>query len=147
MAKGVFPELKPELDEAYTKIADEYTQETGVTVKVVTAASGTYEQTLRSEIVKTEPPVIFQINGPIGYANWKQYSAELSGSEVYPHLTDKSLAVTSEGGVYGVPFVIEGYGIIYNGAIMDRYFAIPGAEVPSIDAINKFAKLKDVVEG
>ncbi len=34
------------------KIAKEYTESTGVDVKVVTAAAGTYEQTLRSEIAK-----------------------------------------------------------------------------------------------
>ena len=42
--------FKPEVDEVWQKLAKEYTEETGVPVKVVTAASGTYEQTLMSEI-------------------------------------------------------------------------------------------------
>ena len=42
--------FKPEVDEVWQKLAQEYTEETGVPVKVVTAASGTYEQTLMSEI-------------------------------------------------------------------------------------------------
>ena len=141
-----FLNFKPEVADVYTKIADAYKQETGVTLKVVTAASGTYEQTLRSEIVKADPPVLFQINEPIGYENWKDYCAELSGTQLYQHLTVKSLAVTSNGGVYGIPYVVEGYGIIYNGAIMDKYFAIPGAVVTSMDAINNFDTLKAVVE-
>ena len=141
-----FLNFKPEVADVYTKIADAYKQETGVTLKVVTAASGTYEQTLRSEIVKADPPVLFQINGPIGYENWKDYCAELSGTELYKHLTDKSLAVTSNGGVYGIPYVVEGYGIIYNQAIMDKYFALSGAVVTSMDAINNFDTLKAVVE-
>ncbi len=141
-----FLNFKPEVADVYTQIAAAYKQETGVTLKVVTAASGTYEQTLRSEIVKADPPVLFQINGPIGYENWKDYCAELSGTELYKHLTDKSLAVTSNGGVYGIPYVVEGYGIIYNGAIMDKYFAMDGAVVTSMDAINNFATLKSVVE-
>ncbi|MEG2166059.1 MAG: extracellular solute-binding protein, partial [Ruthenibacterium sp.] len=72
-AKGnvYFFNFKPEQDEAYQAIAKEYTAETGVPVKVVTAASGTYEQSLKSEIAKTEAPTIFQINGPVGYAAWK----------------------------------------------------------------------------
>jgi raffinose/stachyose/melibiose transport system substrate-binding protein len=138
--------FKPEVAEIYTKIADEYKKETGVTLKVVTAAAGTYEQTLKSEIAKSDAPVLFQINGPRGYANWADYCADLKDTELYKHLTDKSLAVTSGDGVYGIPYAIEGYGIIYNNAIMTKYFALDGAKATSIDEINNFAKLKEVVE-
>lgn len=141
-----FFNFKPEQDAAYQAIAAEYTGLTGVPVKVVTAASGTYEQQLRSEIAKKDAPTIFQINGPVGYGNWKEYTADLSGSEIYSRLADKSLAVTSDGGVYGIPFAIEGYGIIVNTKIMSAYFAIDGAKAKSLDEINNFAKLKEVVE-
>lgn len=141
-----FLNFKPEQDKAYQDIAKEYTQETGVPVKVVTAASGTYEQQLRSEIAKKDAPTIFQINGPVGYASWKDYTADLSGSEIYSHLTDKSLAITEGDGVYGVPFTIEGYGIIVNNKIMDAYFALDGAKAASMDEINTFDKLKEVAE-
>ena len=138
--------FKPEVAEIYTKIADAYKAETGVTLKVVTAAAGTYEQTLKSEIAKSDPPVLFQINGPRGYANWKDYCADLKDTDLYKHLTDKSLAVTSGDGVYGVPYVVEGYGIIYNNAIITKYFALDGAAATSMDEINNFATLKAVVE-
>jgi raffinose/stachyose/melibiose transport system substrate-binding protein len=138
--------FKPEVAEIYAKIADAYKAETGVTLKVVTAAAGTYEQTLKSEIAKSDPPVLFQINGPRGYANWKDYCADLKDTELYKHLSDKSLAVTSGDGVYGVPYVVEGYGIIYNNAIMDKYFALPDAKATSMADINNFATLKAVVE-
>lgn len=62
-------------------------------------------------------------------------------------MSDKSLAITGEdGGVYGVPYTIEGYGIIYNDAIMQKYFATSGAKAASVDEINSFDKLKEVVE-
>jgi len=138
--------FKPEVAELYNQIADAYKQETGVTLKVVTAAAGTYEQTLKSEIAKSDPPDLFQINGPRGYANWKDYTADLKDTELYKHLTDKSLAVTSGDGVYGIPYVVEGYGIIYNNAIMDKYFALPGAKATSMADITNFATLKAVVE-
>ena len=138
--------FKPEVATVYDQIAAEYKKETGVTLKVVTAAAGTYEQTLKSEIAKSDPPVLFQINGPRGYANWKDYCADLSGTELYKHLTDKSLAVTSGSGVYGIPYVVEGYGIIYNNAIMTKYFALSGAKATSMADINNFATLKAVVE-
>lgn len=144
--KVYFLNFKPEQDEAYQAIAKTYTEETGVPVTVLTAASGTYEQTLTAEIAKSEPPTIFQINGPVGYASWKDYCADLSGTEIYSHLTDKSIAITDGDGVYGIPFAIEGYGIIYNQAIMDKYFATSGAKAKSMDEINNFATLKAVVE-
>lgn len=139
--------FKPEVEEVWNEVAAAYTAETGVEVKVVTAASGTYEQVLKSEIAKEEAPTLFQINGPVGYASWKDYCADLSGTEFYNALSDKSLAVTGEdGGVYGVPYTIEGYGIIYNEAIMEKYFATAGAVVTSVDEINNYATLKAVVE-
>jgi raffinose/stachyose/melibiose transport system substrate-binding protein len=138
--------FKPEVAEVYQKIADEYKLETGVTLKVVTAASGTYEQTLKSEIAKSDAPVLFQINGPVGYAAWKDYCADLKDTDLYKHLSDKNLAVTDAGGVFGVPYVVEGYGIIYNNAVMVKYFALAGAKAASMAEINNFATLKAVVE-
>jgi raffinose/stachyose/melibiose transport system substrate-binding protein len=138
--------FKPEVAEIYQKIADEYKAETGITLKVVTAASGTYEQTLKSEIAKADAPVLFQINGPVGYQSWKDYTADLKGTELYKHLADKTMAVTDGDGVYGIPYVVEGYGIIYNNAIMTKYFALDGAKAKSMAEINNFAALKAVVE-
>lgn len=140
--------FKPEIAEVYDKIAADYEAETGIKLKVVTAASGTYEQTLIAEVAKSEPPVLFQINGPVGYQNWKDYCADLSGTELYSHLSDKSLAVTSGDGVYGIPYVVEGYGIIYNNAIMDKYFALAdkATTYASMAEVNTFAALKAVVE-
>ncbi|MEA4890069.1 MAG: ABC transporter substrate-binding protein [Clostridiaceae bacterium] len=147
-AKGqvYFLNFKPEQADAYKAIATEYTASTGIAVKVETAASGTYEQQLKSEIAKTDAPTIFQINGPVGYASWKDYTADLSKSTIYSHLLDKSIAITEGDGVYGIPFAIEGYGIIYNNAIMTKYFALSGAVVASMDKINNFDTLKKVVE-
>ena len=143
-----FLNFKPEIAETYDKIAADYEAETGVKVKVVTAASGTYEQTLKSEIAKSEPPTIFQINGPVGYQNWEDYCLDLKDTDLYSYLSDPSLAVTSGEGVYGIPYVVEGYGIIYNEAIMEKYFALPdkAVDISSTEEINNYALLSQVVE-
>ncbi len=138
--------FKPEIAEVYDEIAIAYEKEKGVKLNVVTAASGTYEQTLKSELAKKDAPTLFQINGPKGYAAWKDYTMDLKDTELYSHLTDKTLAVTDGDGVYGIPYVVEGYGIIYNNAIMDKYFATAGAKATSMDEINNFEKFKAVVE-
>jgi raffinose/stachyose/melibiose transport system substrate-binding protein len=143
-----FLNFKPEVADVYSRIVEAYKAETGVEVRVVTAASGTYEQTLTSEVAKSNPPTIFQINGPVGYANWRDYTADLSGSDLYNHLTDKSLAVSTDDGVWGVPYVVEGYGIIYNDAIMKAYFALADKKVSisSTEQITSFDLLRQVVE-
>jgi raffinose/stachyose/melibiose transport system substrate-binding protein len=96
-----------------------------------------------------EAPTLFQINGPKGYANWSDYCADLTDSELYKHLSDKSLALKgSDGKVYGIPYVVEGYGIIYNEAITDRYFELDSKATPydSMDDIDNFDELKALVE-
>ncbi len=140
--------FKPEVAAVYQELAAAYEKETGVKVIVETAANNSYEQTLMSKMSTKEAPTLFQINGPRGYANWKNYCADLSNTEIYRHLSDKSLAVTSGNGVYGVPYVVEGYGIIYNKAITDRYFglAAKGTSFTSMDEINNFAKLKELAD-
>lgn len=138
--------FKPESEEQWKKIAEDYEKETGVNVKIVTAASGTYEQTLKSEVAKKDAPTLFQINGPVGYESWKEYCADLKDTELYSHLLNQDMAIKDGDGVYGIPYVEEGYGIIYNQAIMDKYFALDGAKVKSVDEINNFDKLKEVAE-
>ncbi|QAA31982.1 ABC transporter substrate-binding protein [Clostridium manihotivorum] len=143
-----FLNFKPEIAQVYDKIAKDYEKEKGVKVKVVTAASGTYEQTLKSEIAKSDAPTIFQINGPVGYQNWKDYCSDLKDSKLYSTLTDKTLAVKSGDGVYGIPYAIEGYGIIYNDAIMKKYFALSdkAVSISSTAEITNYDTFKKVVD-
>lgn len=140
--------FKPESAKIYDEIAKVYEQETGVKLKVVTAAANTYEQTLKSEIAKKDPPTIFQINGPVGYKNWQNYCADLKDTRLYSFLSDKSLAIKDGDGVYGIPYVVEGYGIIYNAAVTDRYFALPNrqTEINSMDEVVNLSKLKTICE-
>ncbi len=143
-----FLNFKPESATVYEELAKKYEEETGVKVKVVTAAANNYEQTLKSEIAKSDAPTIFQVNGPVGYNSWQQYCLDLKDSKLYSYLNDKSLAITENGGVYAVPYVVEGYGIIYNDAIMKKYFALSNkkTKLNSAEEIKSFAELKTVVE-
>lgn len=146
--KVYYLNFKPEVADIWEEIADIYTEETGVEVKVITAASGTYEQVLQSEIAKREAPTLFQINGPIGYQSWSKFCLDLKDTELYNHLLDKSLAVESGDGVYGIPYVVEGYGIIYNDSIMKKYFALSdkAVTISSAEEITDFETLKAVAE-
>lgn len=143
-----FLNFKPESAQVYEELAKKYEEETGTTVKVVTAAANTYEQTLKSEIAKSDAPTIFQVNGPIGYDAWADYCLDIKDSKLYSYLSDKDLAIKDGDGVYAIPYVVEGYGIIYNDAIMEKYFALDNkkTDVKTVTEINSFDKLKAVVE-
>ena len=145
-----FLNFKPEVAEIYeNEIVPAFEAENpGYKLKVVTAASGTYEQTLNSEVAKSNPPVIFQVNGPVGLNNQKAMAADLSSTNFYKILADKSMALKLDGKVSAIPYAVEGYGIIYNASIMAKYFALPNknTKVNSMDEINNFATLKAVVE-
>ena len=140
--------FKPESAAAYESLAAIYQRQTGVKVIIQTAANNTYEQTLAAKMATDEAPTLFQINGPRGYAAWKDYCADLKDTELYKHLTDKSLAITDGDKVVGIPYVVEGYGILYNTAITDKYLALPdkAVEITSMDEVNTYAELKAVAE-
>ena len=106
--------FKPETDQAWQDLAEKYTDETGVQVTVVTAADGQYKTTLKSELAKKEAPTIFNIGSTADCAEYDKYIYDLKDSEIYKHLTDKSLALEYNGKIASVANCYECYGIIYN---------------------------------
>ena len=140
-AKGevYYLNFKPEQNDAWQALAKAYTEETGVPVTVVTAASGTYEETLMSEIAKSNPPTLFQVNGPVGLANWKDYCLDLNGSAILGELTSEDFALKDGDAVLGIAYVIESYGLITNKTLLQQAGY-------SVDDIKSFADLKKVAE-
>ncbi len=139
--------FKPEQADQWKALAETYTEQTGVPVTVETAASGTYESTLKSEMAKDEAPTLFQVNGPVGLASWKDYCYDLKDSAVYKNLKSDDFALISDSGeVQGVAYVIETYGLIYNKKLLSDYCALDGAKIKDASEINSFAKLKEVAD-
>lgn len=139
-------QFKPEAADQWTALAEKYTEETGVEVNVVTAASGTYESTLKAEMAKDEVPTLFHVNGPVGLATWKDYCRELSDTDIYKELKSEDFALKEGEDVLGVAFAVETYGIIYNKALLNDYIAMDGAVISDISEINNFETLKAVAD-
>ena len=131
--------FKPEADAQWQALAETYTEQTGVPVTVVTAASGNYETMLKSEMAKTDAPTLFQVNGPVGLAAWKDYCYDLTGSAVAGELSSDEFALMDGDKMAGISYVIETYGIIYNKALLEQAGY-------SADDIKSFADLKAVAE-
>ena len=144
--KVYYLNFKPEQADAWVELAAKYTEETGVAVTVETAASGTYEQTLKSEMAKSEAPTLFQVNGPVGLASWKDYCYDLKDSEIYKQVKSDDFVLKEGDAVQGIAYVIETYGIIYNKTLFNEYCQTEGAVVASADEITSFDTLKAVAE-
>ncbi len=131
--------FKPEADAAWQQLADEYTKATGVPVKVVTAASGTYEDTLVAEMDKKEAPTLFQVNVG-GLKSWGDYCYDLTGTDVVNELAAEGAVITKDNGeIASVAYCVETYGLITNKALLKK----AGYEVSDI---KNFADLKKVAE-
>ena len=144
--KVYYLNFKPEQADQWVELAKEYTDETGVKVDVQTAASGTYESQLKSEMAKDEAPTLFQVNGPVGLATWKDYCYDLSGSDVYKDVESDDYVLKDGDAVDGIAYVIETYGLIYNKALLTKYFELPDASIKSIDELKNFQALKTAAE-
>ena len=132
--------FKPEADEAWQALAETYTKQTGVPVTVVTAASGTYDQTLTSEMDKSEAPTMFQVGNPGAVATWGEYCLDLTGTDVYNEMTTHAFdQVGDDGFTYSIGYCYECYGIIVNKALLEQ-------AGHSIDEIKDFESLKAVAD-
>lgn len=137
--KVYYLNFKPEADEAWQNLAKAYTEETGTEVTVVTAASGQYETTLQSEMAKSDVPTLFQVNGPVGLKNWKDYCYDLKDSEIYSQLTSDAYALKDGESVPGIAYVIESYGLIVNKTLLEKAGY-------TLDDIKSYDQLKAVAD-
>ena len=133
--------FKPESDEALQTLAKMYTEKTGVEVKVVTAASGTYNETLTAEMDKGEnAPTIFVVGNSAAVDTWGEYCYDLTGSAIEAELnTDAYKLYDANGKLCSIGYCYECYGIIVNTALLEKAGY-------ARDYITNFDKLKEVAE-
>ena len=132
--------FKPESDETLQKIAEMYTKETGVPVKVVTAASGTYNETLTAQMDKSEAPTLFVAGTAAAVKEWGEYCLDLKDTEIAKELnTDAYMLYDESGKLCSIGYCYECYGIIVNKELLVQ---AGYAE----DYIKNFATLKEVAE-
>ena len=132
--------FKPEADATMQELAALYTETTGVPVKVVTAASGTYSDTLTAEMAKTEAPTIFNIGNLSGLNDWDEYALNLADTAVAGELTTDEFNLYNDAGeLKAIGNCFESYGIIVNKALLEK-------AGHSLDEITNFESLKAVAD-
>ncbi|MGN0792724.1 MAG: ABC transporter substrate-binding protein [Christensenellales bacterium] len=132
--------FKPESDAALQELAAMYTEETGVPVTVVTAASGTYNETLTAEMDKSDAPTMFVVGNAAAVDTWGEYCYDLTGTPIAEELnTDAYMLYDDEGKLCSIGYCYECYGIITNKALLEKAGY-------TIEDITNFESLKTVAE-
>ena len=132
--------FKPEADEAWQKLAASYTEQTGVPVKVVTAASGTYDTTLAAELDKSSAPTLFQCGNQGAINSYGYYCYPLDGTAIMDQMSTDAFNLKGEDGqTLSIGYCYEAFGIIVNKALLEK-------AGHSIDEITDFASLKAVAD-
>ena len=132
--------FKPEADAALQELAALYTEQTGVPVKVVTAASGTYSDTLTAEMAKSEAPTVFNIGNMSGLKDWDEYALDLTDTALAGELTTDAFNLYNEAGeLKAMGHCYESFGIIVNTALLEK-------AGHSLEEITNFETLKTVAD-
>ena len=139
--KVYYLNFKPEADAAWQALAAQYTEKTGVPVTVVTAASGTYSETLTAEMDKgASAPTLFQCGNKAGLDTWGDFCYDFTGTDVYKQMTTNDFNLFKDNGeVAAIGYCYECFGIIVNTALLEK-------AGHSLSEITDFASLKAVVE-
>ena len=131
---------KPEADAGWQQLAATYTEKTGVPVKVVTAASGSYSDTLSAQLNKSACPTFFNCSNIQGLENMGDYPLDLNGTKLAGRLNTRDFCLQGENGeLYGVGFCYEAYGLITNKVLLQE----AGYDICDI---NNFEQLKAVAQ-
>ena len=132
--------FKPESDPTLQELATMYTEKTGIKVKIVTAASGTYNETLTAEMDKSEAPTMFVVGNSAAVDTWGEYCLDLTSTKIANELnTDAYMLRDADGKLCSIGYCYECYGIIVNKALLAKAGY-------SIDDIQNFDGLKKVAE-
>lgn len=132
--------FKPEADEALQQIAASYTEQTGVSVKVVTAASGNYESTLTAEMDKSNAPTLFVVGNQAAVNTWGDYCLDLKGTDIYNELTTDDFTLYDENGkACSIGYCYESFGIITN----KKLLAEAGYSLEDITDFDSLKKIAD----
>lgn len=118
---------KSEIAESMQDAAQMYEEETGKKVKVFTVGTAEGNETLRSEIKSGDYPTVFATNA-IGIEEWKSAGYALDASEIqneelralYESIPEALQLQFEREGNYGIPYNIEGYGLIANKRLLQE---------------------------
>lgn len=132
---------KIEIDNQLKAYAANYEQKTGVKVTIESLGGGVdINGALKGYLLANNMPDIFVFGGEGDYQMWKDETANLNDE---PWVADTDVAFKdADGNVYGFPYAVEGYGIVYNKDILDK----AGVDPSKLTNINAYKEAFEALE-
>jgi raffinose/stachyose/melibiose transport system substrate-binding protein len=109
---------KVEITEQLETLAKEYQEETGVQVEVWGTTGDDYFQQLQIKLNSNQGPTIFSLRHLTEAKSMESYAYDLSNEEYVQNIAE-NMALELNGKVLGIPFGVEGFGLVYNKDLID----------------------------
>lgn len=119
MAKKIVVfQSKVEISDQLEALAAEYQAETGVEVEVWGTTGDDYPQQIKTKLSNNQGPTVFSLQPGAEVEQLKAYVADLSDLSFVGDIAD-GMAPQVDGKVVGVPYTVEGFGLVYNKSLID----------------------------
>lgn len=138
-------QFKVEFKDQFNQLAQLYMDEhPGVKIEIETVGGGDdYGAALKTKFGSGSEPTIFNVGGPQDVKDWMSKLEDLTDADVTKSAIPNLLTgVTVDGKVYGVPYNQEGYGLIYNKALLEKAGINPN-DLMTYEALKKAVEKLD----
>lgn len=105
---------KVEIIDQMEELAQEYEAETGVEVEVWGTTGDDYMQQLKTKMANNQGPTVFSLLPGSESETMENYLEDLSGLSFIGSIAEGMADTNSEGKVVGIPYTMEGFGMVYN---------------------------------
>ncbi|MBM7709831.1 ABC transporter substrate-binding protein [Enterococcus lemanii] len=136
-------QFKVEFKDQFEALAKKYEEENeGIKINIETVGGGSdYGAALKSKFSSGNEPNIFNIGGPEDVTMWLDSLSDLSDTEAAKQALEGTLTgATKDGKVLGLPYNIEGYGVVYNKEIFAKA-GIDATQIKTLDDLESAAKI------
>ncbi len=136
-------QFKVEFKDQFEALAKKYEEENeGIKINIETVGGGSdYGAALKSKFSSGNEPNIFNIGGPEDVTMWLDSLSDLSDTEAAKQALEGTLTgATKDGKVLGLPYNIEGYGVVYNKEIFAKA-GIDATQIKTLDDLESAAKV------
>ncbi len=116
--KIIIFQSKVEITDQLKACAKAYEEETGVKVEVWETTGDDYLQQLKVRLNNNQHPTIFSLAPGAESQELKNYLADLSDLNFVDKIAE-NMAHEIDGKVVGIPYTLEGFGLVYNKSLID----------------------------
>jgi len=116
--KIIIFQSKVEIVDQLNALAEEYKNETGIEVEVWNTTGDDYFQQLKIKLANNQGPTIFSLAPGSEVEQMSSYLEDMSDLSFIGDIAE-GMAAELDGKVVGIPYTVEGFGMVYNKSLLD----------------------------